>query len=56
VSVRDNGSGFNLSGPRVGRGLDNIHERAAAVDAELEIDSAAGHGTLVRIAVPVGEE
>jgi signal transduction histidine kinase len=40
----------------VGRGLDNIAERAAAVDAELEIDSAPGHGTLVRIAVPLREE
>jgi signal transduction histidine kinase len=56
VSIRDNGAGFLPRGPRVGRGLDNIQERAAAVDARLEIDSAPGHGTMVRIAVPLGEE
>ena len=56
VHVRDDGTGFVPQGPRVGRGLDNIAERAAAVDAKLEIDSAPGHGTLVRIAVPLREE
>ena len=56
VQVRDDGAGFTPGGPRVGRGLDNIQERAAAVDAKLEVDTAPGHGTLVRIAVPLGEE
>ena len=56
VSVRDGGTGFTPDTPRIGRGLDNIRERVSAIDAKLEIDTAPGHGTLVRIAVPLPEE
>jgi signal transduction histidine kinase len=55
VMVRDNGTGYTQTAPRVGRGLDNITERAAAVGAHLEIDSAPGRGTLVRLAVPLAK-
>ena len=56
LEIVDDGLGFEPGSPRVGRGLDNMRERAAALGAELEIDSAPGRGTRVRMLVPLQEE
>jgi signal transduction histidine kinase len=52
LSVRDHGPGFDPDGlPRSRRtmGLATMRERAAAVRATLEVDSAPGRGTEVRV-------
>ncbi len=54
VVVADDGTGFEPSASRVGRGLDNIRERADAVGGECVIDNVKGQGTTVRLRVPVG--
>ncbi len=56
LEIADDGIGFTPSAPQVGRGLDNIRERAAAVAGDFEIDSTPGKGTAVRIAIPLEEE
>ena len=53
VEVVDDGAGFVPGTPRVGRGLDNMRERAEALGAGLEIVSAPGKGTTVRLCVPL---
>ena len=50
--VKDNGKGFNLEQTRAGNGLRNMHERARAIRAELEIDSSIGNGTAVHLKLP----
>lgn len=52
VEVSDDGVGFTPGTAQVGRGLDNIRERAAALDAELAVRSTPGAGTTVRLHVP----
>ena len=49
------GRGFDAQRSRVGRGLDNMTERAKALGADIVIDSASGAGTVVRLRVPVEE-
>ena len=52
--VQDDGKGFNLQIPRPTskrQGLGNMHRRAEAMGASLELQSAAGGGTLVRLRV-----
>lgn len=53
VEVADDGTGFAPGTPQVGRGLDNMRERAEALGAELQVSSAAGEGTVVRLVVPL---
>lgn len=56
VQVRDNGCGFDL--PELARtkrhqfGLSTMRERARAIGARLEIETAPGSGTLVKIILP----
>ena len=58
-AILDNGIGFDLSavvakkGDR-GLGLIGIQERLKALDGKLQITSTPGHGTAVRITIPVG--
>ena len=53
--VRDDGCGFDVEHPPTGGlGLAGMRERAQLVGGELEIDSAAGHGTEVRLRIPRG--
>ena len=54
VEVADDGTGFSTDGTHVGRGLENIAERARALAAELTIDSAPGHGTRLTLQLPFG--
>jgi two-component system, chemotaxis family, CheB/CheR fusion protein len=56
--VEDDGAGFDLEAlntsggvPRIG--IAGMRERAAIVDGELTIDSSPGHGTTVRVKVPI---
>jgi PAS domain S-box-containing protein len=57
--VEDNGVGFDAAASKGpvgshGFGLLGMRERAALVGAELEIESAVGHGTTVFVRVPAG--
>jgi signal transduction histidine kinase len=56
VSVHDDGDGFVPDTPAVGRGLDNMQERAAALGGDLEVDTMPGKGTLVQLRVPLDKE
>jgi len=53
MEIRDDGDGFDLEVGRVqgGSGLRNMAERAASLGAEMDIQSAPGEGTLLRVAV-----
>ncbi|MEX2556119.1 MAG: GAF domain-containing sensor histidine kinase [Actinomycetota bacterium] len=53
VEIDDDGDGFHPD-DRIGagQGLPNLHERAAALGARLEIDSGPGRGTTVRATIP----
>ncbi len=58
IEVRDDGVGFdpaNLSHAR-GLGLVSMRERASALGATLDIDSAPGEGTCIRLRIPVDAE
>jgi signal transduction histidine kinase len=52
LEIRDDGLGIE-NGRRGGRGLDNMHRRAAAIGGELRITSEAGLGTSVRLSFPL---
>jgi signal transduction histidine kinase len=53
VEVEDDGSGFDPEDvTRAGRGLANLRARAEAIGGRLEIASAPGSGTRVRLSVP----
>jgi PAS domain S-box-containing protein len=58
LAVQDDGQGFdvNLLPEFEGFGLAGMRERAALAGGRLEIESEAGHGTLVRLMVPLDEE
>lgn len=54
LEVRDNGRGFDPgSVGDAAYGLAGMRERAAIIGGEIEIDSAPGKGTRVRLGVPV---
>lgn len=54
VCVRDAGRGFDPQQVSSGRmGLRGIAERVAILDGKLELASAAGRGTIVRVSVPL---
>ena len=52
--LQDNGRGFNADEVerRVGHGLMNMRERAAALGGDLTFESSAGQGTDVRVSFP----
>ena len=53
--VEDDGGGFDLaSAHRPSLGLGGMSERAALVGGSLDVDTAEGRGTTVRLEVPVG--
>jgi signal transduction histidine kinase len=52
LEVADDGRGFAPDAVPAGLGLASMRERAAAVCGELAIESAAGAGSVVRLAVP----
>lgn len=55
VLVSDNGQGFDTDQTSHGVGLANIRSRAAALGAQVQIDSTPGKGTTVSVECPVVE-
>ena len=55
VLVSDNGQGFDTDQISHGVGLANIRSRAAALGAQVQIDSTPGKGTTVSVECPVVE-
>jgi PAS domain S-box-containing protein len=55
LTVRDDGRGFDPASPRAGngQGLANMADRAARIGARVRIESRPGHGTEVRLVVPL---
>lgn len=57
LSITDNGRGFDPSAPRPGHfGLQSMRERAAAIGGRLDLWSAHGLGTHIRVSIPVTRE
>ena len=52
LEVTDNGSGFDALTESEGQGLTNMRKRARRLGGELEITTAAGRGTTIRLSVP----
>lgn len=55
MTVADDGEGFNGETTSAGQGLANMRERAAALGAQLHIDSGSQHGTRVTVTIPTHE-
>lgn len=61
VVIADNGQGINQPRPaepngrtrRTGHGLGNLHDRLEAINGRCEVKSLPGHGTRVRLIVPL---
>ena len=51
-TVRDTGCGFDPNGTPSGAGLNNMHDRIAAVGGTLAVDSRPSHGTRLHGTVP----
>jgi signal transduction histidine kinase len=56
ISVADNGRGYQRDAASNGLGLRLMHERVHELNGELDIDSAPGHGTLVRARFALSSE
>jgi signal transduction histidine kinase len=62
LEVEDNGVGFNVGAvdafydQRGSLGMVNMRERAELINGVFRIDSAEGHGTRIRILIPLSEE
>jgi signal transduction histidine kinase len=54
AEVSDDGVGFGPDASS-GVGLGSMRERAALVGGKLEIESEEGHGTTVRLRVPLSQ-
>ncbi len=54
VSVADDGVGFDVAAPRRGMGVLGMRERARMHGGSLAVESAAGAGTTVTLALPAG--
>jgi signal transduction histidine kinase len=55
AAVSDDGRGFRLS-TASGVGLSSMRERAAVIGCKLEIESAVGQGTTVRLRIPMSQK
>ncbi len=59
VEVQDSGAGFDVAqvqadyATRGSLGLINMQERAQAIEGRLALESAPGHGTTVRLSLPI---
>jgi signal transduction histidine kinase len=53
LDVHDDGPGFEPRSRSPGTGLQNMHDRVAAVGGELQIDSRPGAGTWLQAQVPI---
>ncbi|MCP4362590.1 MAG: sensor histidine kinase [Chloroflexi bacterium] len=55
LEIKDNGQGFEITAVTNGMGLQNIRQRAAALDGNLSVKSTPGEGTNLHIAIPLEE-
>ncbi|MGH7763194.1 MAG: sensor histidine kinase [Candidatus Dormibacteraceae bacterium] len=53
LAIEDDGVGFDVNRSSMGNGLRNMRERAAGLGAVLEIASAGGRGTRLRVQFPI---
>jgi signal transduction histidine kinase/ligand-binding sensor domain-containing protein len=53
LEVKDNGAGFDISKNYSGSGIQNMRSRAGKINADLQISSARGQGTMVSVSVPL---
>jgi len=52
MAVTDDGAGFDMRIPRAGAGLKSIEERCALVGGSVEVHSAPGSGTRLKVSLP----
>jgi len=52
ITVRDDGHDFDPAARATGFGLIGMRDRAEVLGGALEVESAIGHGTIVRAAFP----
>lgn len=55
IEVADQGPGFDLASAQIGRGLQSMRERAAALAGTLEIHTQPERGTRIRLHLPAEE-
>jgi PAS domain S-box-containing protein len=57
LEVKDDGIGFDVNAPRAATslGLMGLRERAQLLKGEVELESAPGEGTAVRVQIPLGQ-
>ena len=53
ISIRDNGTGFDLSGRANGHGLLNLRNRLEKLSGRCELNSSPGAGTTVSLQLPL---
>ncbi len=53
LDISDNGKGFDINNIKRGNGLRNMKERAAAINASLEVESHDGAGTHLKVRIPI---
>jgi signal transduction histidine kinase len=52
--VRLSDDGVGGTDPSRGTGLHGLHDRVAALDGRLQLDSPSGAGTVLRAKIPLG--
>lgn len=55
ILINDNGRGFNIDESHTGSGLQNIKKRVAMLKGNVNISSAPGAGTNIKIEIPLHE-
>ena len=53
LTVKDDGSGFDVNKAKSGIGLKNLNSRINEIDGKINIESVLGKGTEVNIEVPI---
>jgi len=53
LEIDDDGQGFDTGTPRAGQGLRNLKDRGMAIGGRVAVESKAGEGTTVQIAIPI---
>jgi len=53
LEIDDDGQGFDTGAPPAGQGLRNLKDRGIAIGGRVAVESKAGEGTTVQIAIPI---
>jgi signal transduction histidine kinase len=56
LEIDDDGQGFDPAVPQTGHGLRNLKDRETAIGGRVAVESKAGEGTIVQIAIPIERE